>query len=651
MTLLAGNTGGPGNVDGKGSLARFSSPVGIVTDDNGYVYVADTGNSVIRKISPSGEVTTFAGQSGQEGALDGIGAAARFSLPTGIARDRQGNLYIADNGNYTIRKITPAGLVTTIAGQANQQGFADGKGTSASFESPAGIAVDTANNLYVSDQGNNTIRKITPDGSVTTLAGTAGKVGHIDGTGTAARFNLPQGIAVDGVGDIYVADTGNDRIRKITALGEVSTLNQSGQDDAPASISSPSTGYAFPGASDIFIDKTGSIYLLCSSYNGGGIYRITSQGITTLLPKSYNSGNKDGDVDTARFSNIHRMTMDNAGNIYITDTGNSNVRKIDTSATVSTLAGPISSDEYADPSKNLISPFRLASDSSGNIYITHDIFHSSVIKIDKTGNASTITSELPQTDNSEFYFPNLDISIAIDFSDNIYVGKVGKIQRITPAESITTLAGGGPNIIGSMDGTGQDAQFGYLLGITVDRTGNVYGADSSGTIRKITPAGKVTTLAGKAWSPGYVDGTADEARFGLLFDIAVDSSNNLYVVEISSNSIRKITPAGVVSTFAGAADESGSRDGPASQARFKNPRGLAMDSKDNLYIADTGNHVIRKITKDGMVSTIVGQAGVAVVKPGPLPATLSSPTDVTITPDGRLVITAPQGLLQVSPIP
>ena len=179
----------------------------MAVDGSGNVYVADSGNYTIRKITPAGVVSTLAGLAGSSGSADGTGSAARFYYPTGVAVDGSGNVYVADTGNYTIRKITPAGVVSTLAGLAGSTGSADGTGSAARFYYPYGVAVDGSGNVYVADTGNYTIRKITPAGVVSTLAGTAGSSGSADGTGSAARFNYPTGVAVDGSGNVYVADS------------------------------------------------------------------------------------------------------------------------------------------------------------------------------------------------------------------------------------------------------------------------------------------------------------------------------------------------------------------------------------------------------------------------------------------------------------
>ncbi|MBS1525241.1 MAG: hypothetical protein JST19_06320 [Bacteroidetes bacterium] len=220
VSTFAG-TGTAGAADGT-DTASFNTPLGVAVDKTGNVYVADYENHIIRRISPAGVVGTLAGKAGVPGASDGLDTAARFNLPEAVAVDAAGNVYVADNGNNAIRKVTPAGQVTTLAGNGSV-GAANGSGNSASFNSPFGIAVDATGNVYVADAGNNMIRKITPSGAVSTLAGRTA-VGAGDGVGTAATFNTPSGIAVDAAGNVYVADENNNLIRKITQSGTVTTL-------------------------------------------------------------------------------------------------------------------------------------------------------------------------------------------------------------------------------------------------------------------------------------------------------------------------------------------------------------------------------------------------------------------------------------------
>lgn len=223
VSTFAGQPGKSGHVDGPGASALFKYPTGVAVDGGGNVFVADISNHVIRKITASGIVTTFAGAAGERGSADGMGGNARFNEVHGVAVDRAGNVYAADFGNHTIRKITPDGMVTTLAGQPGNPGSSDGPGTSARFCAPYSVAADAAGNVFVADTSNHIIRKIAPDGMVRTVAGVAGNVGSADGPSQIARFAIPAGVSVDGAGNVLVADFGNHAIRKITSAGIVST--------------------------------------------------------------------------------------------------------------------------------------------------------------------------------------------------------------------------------------------------------------------------------------------------------------------------------------------------------------------------------------------------------------------------------------------
>jgi len=262
--------GANGYLDGVGNAARFNLALSIATDSSGNIYVADSNNNVIREVTAAGVVSTFAGAAGISGSLDGLASSARFNGPRGVAVDGSGNVYVADTGNNTIRKITPSGFVTTPAGLAGSAGDVDGTGGRARFNIPIAVAADSAGNVYVTG-GSSTIRKMTPAGVVTTLAGTAGKDGYVDGAGTVALFNEPHGIAVDGAGIVYVAD---GKVRKITPSGFVTTLVGSPQVFEPTAIAVDSSGYVYvteEGGDDniMRISPAGAVTSLALNFSGG----------------------------------------------------------------------------------------------------------------------------------------------------------------------------------------------------------------------------------------------------------------------------------------------------------------------------------------------------------------------------------------------
>jgi sugar lactone lactonase YvrE len=464
------------------------------------VYVADTLNCTIRKITSAGVVTTLAGTPGTIGSKDGTGAAAQFQYPTGVAVDGSGNVYVADIYNQTIRKVTSAGVVTTLAGALGLPGYADGTGTAAEFNYPYDVAVDTSGNLYVADLENLTIRKITPANVVTTLAGSPGQ-GNANGTGSAAQFWYPAGMAADASGNLYVADEFNQMIRKITPAGAVTT----------------------------FAGTAGDI------------------------------GFNDGTGGAAQFYDPFGVCVDQSGNVYVADSQAHTVRKITPGGVVTTLAG-----------------------TPGHSGLTNG-----------TGSGASF---------------NIPIGIAVDNNGNVYVSEQGNfdIRKITAGGLVTTFAGT-PGAGGSVDGTGAAAQFNLPAGLAVDGNGNVYVADyGNATIRKITAAGVVTTVAGKAGNQGSADGTGAAAQFDAPIGVALDGSGNLFITDEKNNTIRLMTPSGVVTTLAGkppasfsSGPQGGYADGTGAAALFYQPVGVVVDGSGNLYVADASNNLIRKGTLNG----------------------------------------------------
>ncbi len=318
VSTLSGS-GTAGSDDGAGVMASFNLPSDIAVDAVGNVFVADTNNHKIRKITPSGVVSTLAG-SDTFGFVDGIGTSAKFNRPTGIAVDAAGNLYVGDVSNNKIRKITPSGVVSTFAGSGNYD-FADGNATEASFRSPSGVAVDAAGYVYVADILNNKIRKITSSGEVTTLAGSVS--GSADGIGIAASFSAPTGVAVDAVGNVYVADCQNNKIRKITSSGEVTTLAGSGAED---SLDGTGAAASFYRPTSVELDASGNVYV--AEYYSHKIRKVTPSGVVSTFAGSGIYGFADGIATEAKFSSPYGVAVDAAGNVYVSDKYNHKIRKI-----------------------------------------------------------------------------------------------------------------------------------------------------------------------------------------------------------------------------------------------------------------------------------------------------------------------------------
>ena len=587
VSTLAGSA--VGFRDGLGTSAQFNTSSGVAVDAAGNVYVADEYNDRIRKISPEGLVSTLAG--GTEGFRDGSGTSAQFNKPTGVTVDAAGNVYVADYFNHRIRKISPEGLVSTLAG--GTQGFRDGSGTSAQFNKPTGVAVDASGNVYVADSSNHRIRKISPEGLVSTFAG--GTQGFRDGSGTSAQFDKPTGVAVDASGNMYVADLVNDRIRKITPEGLVSTLAGSTEGFRDG----VGTSAQFNGPTGVGVDASDNVYV--ADYGNNRIRKITDEGLVSTFAGS-TEGFRNGVGTSAQFNGPTGVGVDASGNVYVADSDNNLIRKITPEGLVNTLAGSIwGFRDGSGTSAEFNYPTGVAVDAAGNLYVADESNHR-IRKITPEGLVSTLAGSTKGSrdgsgTSAQFNFP---YGVGVDASGNLYVADYGndRIRKITPEGLVSTLAG---STEGFRDGT--SAQFNGPAGVAVDAAGNLYVADyGNHRIRKITPEGLVSTLAGG--TQGFRDGSGTSAQFDGPTGVALDAEGNLYVADYFNDRIRKISPEGLVSTLAGSTE--GLRDGSGISAQFNGPTGVAVDAEDNVYVADEYNHRIRKITPEGLVSTLAG---------------------------------------------
>jgi sugar lactone lactonase YvrE len=582
VVAFAGGAGGPGFFDGSpADPVRFDSSSGVTVTTTGDRFVADTKNHVIRKIDASGNVTTFAGAFEVAGSADGTGPAARFNQPFGIVAVGT-VLYLCDTGNHTLRKIiTTSGVVTTLAGSAGSPGFTDDTGAAARFSSPRGIATDgvtVGTTLYVADTGNHTIRRVSASGATTTLAG-SGTPGFVDDTGTAASFFSPEGITFDGA-SIFVADTGNHAIRKVTpvgSVGDVTTLAGDGTSGYIDNTSGASARFSSPVSlasigSDLFVSDTGNHVIRKVNTTNLGF-------ATTLAGSPQIAGFADGTGTLASFDSPEGIASDGfpSPSLYVADTGNHVVRLVTLGGSVTTVAGnppQAGSADLQGESARFRAPAGVA--LIGDDVFVADTENHTIRKIDSTGVATTIAGSAGSPGSTDtpprFRFPGGITALGGD----LYVtdSENHTIRKVTTGGLVTTIAGN-PGSTGSADGSGTTALFNNPQGI-VALGGELYVADSGNhTIRKVTTGGDVTTLAGSAGIAGSADGPPAVARFRSPLGIAVFGSN-LYVADSGNHTIRKVlVPSGTTSTFAGSAGQPGVADDSGASARFSSPDGIA----------------------------------------------------------------------------
>lgn len=658
LSVVAGLPKGASNLDGTLAQATFDNPSDVAADTLGNLYVADSSNNVIRKIA-NGTVSTYAGQPGQAGYYDGSGNSVTFTGPSSVAVDPSGNLFVADTGSSTIRKIaTVNGVLTTstFAGRANLPGYANGKGANARFNSPYGITADAAGNVYVADTNNNVIRKITSDGIVSNLAGTAGQTGAVDAKGVNARFFSPTGVAADSAGNVYVADYGNQTIRKITPDGTVTTL--AGTAGQGGSTDGKGAAARFLQPYRLAVDKTGVVYVADMANNT--IRQIAPDGtVTTLAGTAGQSGTTNDLGPAARFFVPSGVAVDGTGSVYVADSGNHLIRTIALGGAVTTLTGHALAEATGNadgtgPAARFTNPHGIVADANGNLYIA-DTDNHIIRKVTPTGVVTTVAGLAGVADvtdgnatDARFNSPS---GIALDQAGNIYVSDTGNhtIRKITPAGVVSTLAGTA-GTSGTTDGTGSAALFNGPRGLVSDASGNLLVADTdNATLRKITPAGVVTTFAGVTGNHSSLDGTGTSSTFNHPYGLSVDASGIYYVADTGGYTIRKMTSAGVVTTLAGTASTAGYIDDAGTRARFFYPVGTAVDPAGNVYVADWGNSTIRKITSDGVVATVVGSRDRHLTATGALPASINMPTALSWdSADGTLVICISSAIVKIS---
>ena len=621
LAVLAGQPGGSGHVDGIGLLARFQLfEDGMAVDSAGNVYVTD-GNAYIRRITPQGEVSTWA-----TGVTDG----------RALVIDKDGGFFVADQRNNRILKVSNAGTVTTYAG-TGIGGSADGPAQSAQFLAPRGLALAADGTLYVSEYAG-TIRKIGPGGMVSTLAGQRSASGDVDGPGAQARFWAPGPIALDGQGNVLVADFRS--VRSVDAAGNVTTLARFDNTDGAGSLAVRN------GVIYVRSLATGAVLKL----DGSALVPVTGPG-----PAGY----ADGAAADARFNGNGAMAFDAGGNLYIADAFNSAIRKLDPQGMVSTVAGsPLRTGRADGPAAtaSFFRPDSLAQDGAGNLYVS-DYLNQTVRRI-AGGNVSTFAGTPGTGASYPSYFSDQVLTypsgLVSDGAGNLSVveGVTLRLHRVDSSGVLgTSTSSGGESYCYPFcnGGTARgdvvaDGAGGYFISDTfvnvirrIDASGHasVFAGTPSGATSRPGPNGPGSAAPGTY----SADGTGAAAVFDIPGGLARDAAGNLFVADSRNNTIRKITPAGVVTTFAGLAGPAGDADGPAATARFNSPAGLAIDGAGNLYVADRGNALVRKITPAGMVTTVAGQRGMRGVVAGALPATLNQPFGLLIGNAGELYVT------------
>lgn len=617
---------GPGmGADGPAVGAGLVFPSSVAFDSSGNLFIADTANHRILKVTSSGAFTVHAGDGTNGHAGDGGPAtAAKMSYPSGVAVDGEGNLYVAERGSHRIRKVAiSTGVISTIAGGTAGFGGDGGPAVSATFNTPHSLFVDAAGALFIADRNNHRIRKLVlSTGIVTTVAGTGSPgFGGDAGGATSARLNEPTGMTVASNGDLYIADCNNHRIRKVAAgTGSISTVAGTGTagfsgDGGAAIASTLNCPY------DLRFDSAGALYF--SDSNNHRIRKI-APGAGVINTVAGTNAFYFGDGGAATAAGIFGpagIAFDPSGNLHIADYYNNRVRRVSTAnGLITTVAGGFLGDGSAALTAHLAFPASVAVDGSGNLFIGFQ--QQGDYRLRKVTATTGIISSIAGSDgnwgNTGDNGPSANarityaLGLAVDANGNLYFADANnhRIRRISTSGVISTVAGTGDCGFSGDGGQATAAALCLPQGVAIAPGGDLLVSDSSNhRIRRVQAAsGIITTVAG-AGSAGFGGdgGAAIAAALNGPAGLAVDASGDVYIADVNNNRVRRLSAAGMISTVVGNGSASAGDDSSAVASALSAPSGVAVDGSGNLYVSDRGNHRVRRVAlATGAITTIAG---------------------------------------------
>lgn len=621
LTLIAGNSRAGFSGDGGSAVnAQLNAPQGLALDAAGNLYIADSQNNRVRMVDTNGVITTFAGNGtvNPPGFWGDGGPAVNASLhlPTGVAVDSSGKIYIAAASDNTVRVVTTDGIINIFAGSGYPGYYGDyaatvsgntttvtnvGTATIATLFNPQDVAVGPNNSILIADAGNSAIRQVTSAGVIYTISGNGSTGLSGDGTAISLSMLAPFSVAADSSGNIYAAEFGTNRIRKLDTKGNITTAIGDGNQGF-AGDGGPPNKVEMNLPTGVAVDPSGNI-LFADSLNNR-IRKLASGSVNTIAGNGVLSHSGDGGAATsAQLNTPLGVAVDAAGNTYIADTANNVVRRVDSKGVISNFAGTgtagSSGDGSAAASAQLSGPQGLAVDTAGNLYIA-DTQNHRVRKV-TGGTMSTVAGsgtagfagDGAAAGSAQL---NLPFGVAVDSAGNLYIAEFGnnRVRKVTAGGTINTLAGNGVFGYSGDGGQATGAMLNGPQGIAVDASGNVYIADTANNrVRQVAPNGVITTVAGTGIAGFSDSGSAVSAQVGNPVAVAVDSTGNLFIADGSSR-VRKVFVSGLIQSIAGNGTKGYTGDGGiATSATLSGPSALAVNSAGNVWVADTLNNAVR----------------------------------------------------------
>ncbi len=621
ISTVAGIGRPPGD-NGPAIAALLNAPGGVATDSAGNVYFAEGDSHRIRKVDSAGRIATIAG-TGDRG-YSGDGGPALFAKliqPLGIAVDASGAVYFTDVSAHVVRRITPDGFISTVAGKGTRGFSGDGsQATAAQLNTPVAVAV-FGGALYIADTGNNRVRRVAANGVISTIIGTGQNAGsRAGGPGPSIPVAQPDGLAFDAAGTLYISEFGLGRVLKADTALNVAPIAGSAQlgeggDGGPALLAT------LNGPSGLAVDVAGAVYV--ADEDGNRIRKIAGGTINSVAGTgTFGFSGDGGNPLAAQLNSPIGLAIDSAGRLYVGDSSNHRIRRVDqTAATITTFAGGfgVLGDSGPATAALLFGPAGMAFDAAGNLYIADGSNHR-IRKVTVAGVIATVAgtgsvgfsgdggdAKAAQLNNPQ--------GVAVDAAGNLLIADTNnnRVRRVNQSGVIQTVAGNGMDSFSGDGGAATSATLSIPNAITVDAQGSLYIADSGNDrIRRVNVSGQISTYAGSNATALGDDGPAVSASLSLPLGVALDAAGNLFIADTLNQRIRRVTPAGVISTVAGNGEIGFAGDGgAATQASLSLPFGVATDAAGNLYIADGANGRVRQVSAVGTIRTIAGNGSLA----------------------------------------
>ncbi|KAG2389232.1 hypothetical protein C9374_014632 [Naegleria lovaniensis] len=648
------------NINGAvAESALLGSTFGVCLGLNNEIYFSSSTYNTVWKMDSNGTLHLVAGTGiGGFSGDNGPATSAEQNSPKGVAMNSAGEVFIADFSNHRVRKISTSGVISTIAGTGTG-GFSgdNGPATSAQLNFPTSVAVNSAGEVFITDSNNNRVRKVSTGGIISTIAGT-GAIGFSgdNGPATSSKLFYPYSVAVNSAGEVFIADFSNHRVRKVSTGGIISTIAGTGTPGFSGD-NIPATSAKIYNPTSVAVNSVGELFITDS--NNNRIRKVSTSGIISTIAGTGISGfsGDNGPATSAQIFNPHSVAVNSIGEVFFADFNNRRIRKITTDGNIVTIAG--NSNYGRIPIENMfVSSFTYVTALSDGGMLFSDTANHIVRRIHADNTVTTVAGNVLSGfagDNGPATTARLNAprGVAVNSAGEVFIADFSnhRVRKVSTDGIISTIAGTGISGFSGDNGPATSAQLFNPYSVAMNSVGEVFVADSNNhRIRKVSTSGVISTIAGIGVA-GFVgdNGPATSARLNSPRGVVVNSAGEVFIADYNNHRIRKVSTDGIISTIAGTGIGGFSGDnGPATSAQLNYPTSVAVNSAGELFIADYNNRRIRKVTTDGNMITIAGTGASGSLTDGQLATTVSFlPYSVAVTSTGSVLVGDSSALVEL----